>query len=140
MSYCEGLPCIPTLSPPSVHLSLYRSPRPSAPPSPPSCCLMVQLLRNTLEHGLRDQGYCDGSPSRLNQKKRQKNPQSAATDSFICHGWRDDCQKHTCSSKPDRREHCRWSPSCLHILVLCSFSRTDIYNSRLPLQCATYHL
>lgn len=54
----------------SFPLSL--SPRPSAPPSPPNCCLMVQLLRNTLEHGLRDQGYCHGSPSRLNQKKRQK--------------------------------------------------------------------
>lgn len=61
VSYCEGLPCIPTVVPPSVHRSLYLSPRPSAPTTPPNCCLMVQLLCNTLEHRLRDQGSCDGS-------------------------------------------------------------------------------
>lgn len=127
----------------SFPLSL--SPRPSAPPSPPNCCLMVQLLRNTLEHRLRDQGYCHGSPSRLNQKKRQKKTKVLQQTILFA---MEDCQKHKfecllqrlLSFKPDPREHCRWSPCCLHILILCSISCTDICNSCLPLQCATYHL
>lgn len=95
-SYCKGLPCIPNLVPPSIRRSLYLSPRQSAPSSPPNCCLMVQLLCNTLEHRLRDQGSCDGSLSLLNQKKREEHKKNKVLErrTFICHGWMDYCKKY----------------------------------------------
>lgn len=57
----------------SLHLSFSRSlsPRPSAPTSPPNCCLMMRLLCNTLEHRLRDQDSYNGFLSLLNQKRRE---------------------------------------------------------------------
>lgn len=157
VSYCEGLPCIPNPVPPSIRRSLYLSPRQSAPSSPPNCCLMVQLLCNTLEHRLRDQGSCDGSLSLLNQKKREEHKKNKVLQrrTFICHGWMDYCKKYkfgcllprlfsfkpvSCEETEGTGAKCRFSQSCLHTLVLCSISRANIYNSRLPLQCATHHL
>lgn len=157
VSYCEGLPCIPTLVPPSIRRSLYLSSRLSAPTSPPNCCLMVQLLCNTLEHRLRDQGSCDGSLSLLNQKKREGHKKNKVLQrrTFICHGWMNYYEKYrfgcllprlfsfsllTQNRLKGTGAKCRFSQSCLHTLVLCSISRADIYNSRLPLQCTTYHL
>lgn len=149
MAFCEGLPCIPTLEPPSFYLSLHRSPRPSAPPSPPNCCLMVQLLRNTLERGLRAHGYCDGSPSRLNQQKREGHKKRTKRYNrgilFVTPEWMIVRNTSLGVCYPgcfplNLFRVSRFSQSCLHTLVLCSFPCTDIYNSLLPLQCAPRHL
>lgn len=127
--------------------------RPSAPTSPPNCCLMVQLLRNTLEHRLRDQGYCDGSPSHLNQKRREghKKNKVLRKRNFISHRWMDYCEKHEfgcllprlfsfkpvlCEESKGAGDECRFSQSCFHVLILCSISCTDIYSNHVLHLCS----